>query len=71
MTTKKITDTETIATDNKAPVFTRKQFRNSKKFTKYRDIVAIVIGEDESCTAEECKRRIDEFLNRKSGRSVK
>lgn len=75
MATKKTTDaetaTETTVTETKAPVFTRKQLRNSKKFAKYKDIVAVVVNEGESCTIDECEKRINKFLNKKCERSVK
>lgn len=66
MAVKKTTETET-ATEVKVPVFTREQLRSSKKFAKYKDIVAVVIGTDESCTIEECEKRINDFLKKEVG----
>lgn len=66
MAVKKTTETEAV-TEVKAPVFTREQLRSSKKFAKYKDIVAVVISADESCTIEECEKRINDFLKKEVG----
>lgn len=66
MAVKKTTETENV-TEAKKPVFTREQLRNSKKFAKYKDIVSVVICADESCTVEECEKRINDFLNKEVG----
>lgn len=76
MATKKENEAATVettaeATATESPAFTREQLRSSKKFSKYKDIVSVVIGADESCTTEECEKRIDEFLKGKCERSVK
>lgn len=70
MAVKKTTETE-VVTEVKAPVFTREQLRGSKKFAKYKDIVAVVVNENESCTIEECEKRINDFLKKECERSVK
>lgn len=76
MATKKESEAVTVevtaeATAAESPVFTKEQLRNSKKFAKYKDIVSVVISAGESCTTEECEKRIDEFLKGKCERSVK
>ena len=74
MAIKKTVDVETATaetTETKTPVFTREQLRNSKKFAKYKDIVAVVVNENESCTIEECEKRINDFLKKECERSVK
>lgn len=66
-----VTSAETVTEENKTLTYTRNQLRNSRKFSKYKDIVSVVIGGNESCTVEECEKRIKEFLDKKCERSVK
>lgn len=66
-----VTTTETVTESVQAATFSREQLRGSKKFAKYKDIVSVVIDANESCTVEECEKRINEFLNKKCERSVK
>lgn len=60
-------EVKNFAKENNATLFTGEQLRKSRKFAKYKDIIAVVIGTDESCTIEECEKRINEFLSKEVG----
>ena len=48
----------------KEVVFTKEQLKNSKSFEKYKDIVTVVMADDEKITKSELQKRIDKFLKK-------
>ena len=48
----------------KEVVFNKEQLKNSKSFEKYKDIVTVVIADDEKITKSELQKRIDKFLKK-------
>lgn len=48
----------------KEVVFSKEQLKNSKSFEKYKDIVTVVIADDEKITKSELQKRIDKFLKK-------
>ncbi len=53
------------------PVFTKEQLKNSKKFAKNKDIVSVVLKENERYTIAECEALVNAFLTKEYKRSVK
>ena len=45
-------------------VFNKEQLKNSKSFEKYKDIVTVVMADDEKITKSELQKRIDKFLKK-------
>lgn len=48
----------------KEVVFNKEQLKNSKAFEKYKDIVTVVMTDDEKITKSELQKRIDKFLKK-------
>ena len=48
----------------KEVVFSKEQLKNSKSFEKYKDIVTVVMANDEKITKSELQKRIDKFLKK-------
>ncbi|WP_158097734.1 hypothetical protein [Tyzzerella sp. An114] len=48
----------------KEVVFSKEQLKNSKSFEKYKDIVTVVMADDEKITKSELQKRIDKFLKK-------
>lgn len=48
----------------KEVVFNKEQLKNSKSFEKYKDIVTVVMADDEKITKSELQKRIDKFLKK-------
>lgn len=48
----------------KEVVFSKEQLKNSKAFEKYKDIVTVVMTDDEKITKSELQKRIDKFLKK-------
>ena len=48
----------------KEVVFSKEQLKNSKSFEKYKDIVTVVMSDDEKITKSELQKRIDKFLKK-------
>ncbi len=48
----------------KEVVFSKEQLKNSKSFEKYKDIVTVVMDDDEKITKSELQKRIDKFLKK-------
>ena len=47
--------------------FTMEQFYNSKKYSKYRNIIKVVLKKGEKYTYEEAERKIEEFKRKVVG----
>lgn len=61
----------TTETGTEEVKFTKKQLRNSKKFAQCKDIISVVLNDDENYTIEECEKLINSFLAKKCERKVK
>ena len=48
----------------KEVIFSKEQLKNSKSFEKYKDIVTVVMADDEKITKSELQKRIDKFLKK-------
>ncbi len=46
-------------------VFNKKQIMQSDKYNKYKDILSVVLKENESYSTQEVEKKIKEFLERK------
>jgi hypothetical protein len=64
MAKKKTTDEPVETTD--VLKFTKKQFVNSQRFAKRRDLVNALLDDDETYSIEEVELKINNFLNGKN-----
>ena len=60
-----MTEKETKNTTNKEAVFSKEQLINSNSFTQYRDLLTVVIQDNERISKQEAKKRIETFLKRR------
>ncbi|MGN1318071.1 MAG: hypothetical protein ACI4VF_03580 [Lachnospirales bacterium] len=67
MATKK--ETEAVANNTTVPEtavskFTKKQLKESKRFSKYRDVLGVVLEDSKDYSIDECQSLIDDFMNK-------
>ncbi len=60
-----MTEKETKNTTNKEAVFSKEQLINSNSFAQYRDLLTVVIQDNERISKQEAKKRIETFLKRR------
>ena len=60
-----MTEKETKNTTNKEAVFSKEQLINSNLFAQYRDLLTVVIQDNERISKQEAKKRIETFLKRR------
>ena len=60
-----MTEKETKNTTNKEAVFSKEQLINSNSFAQYRDLLTVVIQDNERISKQESKKRIETFLKRR------
>ena len=49
----------------KEAVFSKEQLIKSKTFAPYRDLLTVIVDDDEKITKQEATKRIESFLKRK------
>ena len=60
-----MTEKETKSTANKKAVFSKEQLIMSNTFAQYRDLLTVIIQDNEKISKEEAKKRIETFLKRR------
>ena len=60
-----MTEKETKNVTNKEAVFSKEQLINSNSFAQYRDLLTVVIQDNERISKQEAKKRIETFLKRR------
>ena len=50
--------------ENEKAVFSKKVLAESKRLREYRDIISVIMADDEKLTIEEAEKRIEKFLKR-------
>lgn len=60
-----MTEKETKNATNKEAVFSKEQLINSNSFAQYRDLLTVVIQDNERISKQEAKKRIETFLKRR------
>lgn len=61
----KATEKEVNVKATEATEYTKQQLLASKKYDASKDIIQVVVADDELISVEKLDKRIDEFLNRK------
>lgn len=61
--TKKTTDTNAVENTSKS-AFSKKQLRESKRYSKYKDVLGVVLEDDKTYTIEQCEAAINDFMNK-------
>lgn len=57
--------TETDKPKTTKPVFTKEQILSSKKYQHRKDVVNVLLKDDQSYTSDEVDKLIDDFMKRK------
>ena len=60
-----MTEKETKSTANKKAVFSKEQLIMSNSFAQYRDLLTVIIQDNEKISKDEAKKRIETFLKRR------
>ena len=60
-----MTEKETKSTANKKAVLSKEQLINSNSFAQYRDLLTVIIQDNEKISKDEAKKRIETFLKRR------
>lgn len=60
-----MTEKETKSTANKKAVFSKEQLIKSNSFAQYRDLLIVIIQNNEKISKDEAKKRIETFLKRR------
>ena len=60
-----MTEKETKSTPNKKDVFSKEQLIKSNSFAQYRDLLTVIIQNNEKISKDEAKKRIETFLKRR------